>query len=168
MPIFEFLKVGFARFYVGFGELYGRISWKMVKKSGLLPVFENQKWAEKFGGIFWKWHFLGLFCPFLGDLRKFGCGRLQKSPLAHFFSYLIVIKSFNIYMNKASKVGFWPQAIFHTTNQSICQEIFYKKSFSFFGCYVIICVATMRVALFRCVSYCGGGRTFFNAPKKEG
>ena len=28
-------------------------------------------------------------------------------PLAHFFSYLIVIKSFNIIIDKQTKVGFW-------------------------------------------------------------
>ena len=51
-PTFEFLKVGFARFYVGLKESYGQIFEKMAKKSGLLPVFANQKWAENFGGIF--------------------------------------------------------------------------------------------------------------------
>ena len=51
-PTFEFLKVGFARFYVGFEELHGQNFEKMAKKSGLLPGFANQKWAEKFEGIF--------------------------------------------------------------------------------------------------------------------
>ena len=40
--------------YTGFSfeELYGRNFEKMAKKSGLLPGFANQKWAEKFRGIF--------------------------------------------------------------------------------------------------------------------
>jgi len=57
----------------------------MAKKSGLLPVFENQKWAEKFGGIFSKRHFLGDFWPFLADLRKFVQTKVSFCPLAHFY-----------------------------------------------------------------------------------
>ena len=44
---------------------------KKPRKSGQKPGFENQKRAEETEGIFSKRHFFGIFCPFLGDLRKF-------------------------------------------------------------------------------------------------
>ena len=132
-PTFEFLKVGFARFYLGFEELYGQFFEKWPKKVGFCPVLRTksgQKNLEAFSenGTFWA--FFARFWPICANLGTDDC---KKAHLPTFISYLIAIKSFNIYINKASKVGFWPQAISHTTNQSICQEIFYKKPFSFFG-----------------------------------
>nr|DAQ84933.1 MAG TPA: hypothetical protein [Caudoviricetes sp.]DAZ09108.1 MAG TPA: hypothetical protein [Caudoviricetes sp.] len=52
MPSFVLAKVGFDHFLKNFRDLYGQIFRFLAKKSGLLPVFENQKWAEKFGCIF--------------------------------------------------------------------------------------------------------------------
>lgn len=114
------------------------ISKKWPKKVGFCPFLKTksgQKNLEAFSqnGTFWA--IFGRFWPIYANLygRNF-----KKAHLPTFISYLIVIKIFNIYINKASKVGFWPRAILHTTNQSICQEIFCKKPFSFFGCYAII------------------------------
>ena len=111
---------------------------KWPKKVGFCPFLKTksgQKNLEAFSenGTFW-----AFFARFWAICANLGTDDCKKAHLPTFISYLIAIKSFNIYINKASKVGFWPQAIFHTTNQSICQEIFYKKTFSFFGCYVII------------------------------
>lgn len=111
---------------------------KWPKKVGFCPFLKTksgQKNLKAFSenGTFW-----AIFARFWAICANLGADDCKKAHLPTFISYLIVIKSFNIYMNKASKVGFWPQTIFHTTNQSICQEIFYKKPFSFFGCYDII------------------------------
>ena len=88
-------------------------SLKKPKKSGQKPGFEKQKWAEKVGCIFWKWHFLGVFCPKMADLRQFEKKSCKKAHLPTFISYLIAIKSFNKYINIASKVDFWPQDKIH-------------------------------------------------------
>lgn len=41
-------KPGFEKFL----SVYGQFSRKKPRKSGQKPGFENQKWAEKFVGIF--------------------------------------------------------------------------------------------------------------------
>lgn len=52
MAIFVLEKVGLADFGVVLEDVYGRFLRKKPKKSGQKPGFENQKWAEKIGGIF--------------------------------------------------------------------------------------------------------------------
>lgn len=122
-PTFEFLKVGFARFYLGFEELYGQFFEKWPKKVGFCPVSRTksgQKISEAFSenGTFWA--FFARFWPICANL---GTDDHKKAHLPTFISYLIVIKSFNIYINKANKVGFWPRAI------SIAQKIGFVKRY---------------------------------------
>lgn len=130
-PTFEFLKVGFARFYLGFEELYGQFFEKWPKKVGFCPVSRTksgQKILEAFSenGTFW-----AFFARFWAICANFGTDDCKKAHLPTFISYLIAIKNFNIYINKASKVGFWPRAIFHSTKNWFCQEIFTNSPFLF-------------------------------------
>lgn len=109
-PTFEFLKVGFARFYLGFEELYGQFFEKWPKKVGFCPVLRTksgQKILEAFSenGTFLA--FFAHFWPICANLSALDC---KKAHLPTFISYLIAIKKIRIYINKASKVGFWPQA----------------------------------------------------------
>lgn len=132
-PAFEFLKVGFARFYVGFEELYGRFFRKMAKKVGFCPFLQTksgQKILEAFSenGTFWA--FFARFWPICANLSICDC---KKAHLPTFISYLIAIKNFSIYINKASKVGFWPRAKIHSTKNRFCQEIFTNSPFLFSG-----------------------------------
>ena len=113
-------------------------SEKWPKKVGFCPVSRTksgQKILEAFSqnGTFW-----AFFTRFWAICANLGTDDCKKAHLPTFISYLIAIKSFNIYINKASKVGFWPRAKFYTTNQSICQEIFLKKLFSFLERYAIM------------------------------
>lgn len=53
-PTFEFLKVGFARFYVGFEELYGRNFEKMAKSGQkILEAFSENGTFLAFFAHFW-------------------------------------------------------------------------------------------------------------------
>lgn len=45
------------------------------------------------------------FCPKMADLRRFEIFLAKKAHFPTFISYLIVIKSFNKYINRARKVG---------------------------------------------------------------
>lgn len=103
---------------------------KKVGKSPVLRTKSGQKILEAFSenGTFWA--FFGHFWPICANLGTDDC---KKAHLPTFISYLIAIKSFNIYINKASKVGIWPQAIFRSTKSVICQEIFLKPPFLLSG-----------------------------------
>lgn len=132
-PTFEFLKVGFARFYVVFEELYGQNFEKMAKKVGFCPVSRTksgQKISEAFSenGTFWA--FFARFWPICANLSVYDC---KKAHLPTFISYLIAIKNFSIYINKASKVGFCPRVKIHSTKNRFCQEIFTNSPFLFSG-----------------------------------
>ena len=105
-PTFEFLKAGFARFYMGFEKLYGRFFEKWPKKVGFCPLSRTksgQKNSEAFSenGTFLA--FFGRFWPICANL---GTDDRKKAHLPTFISYLIAIKNFNIYIINASKVGF--------------------------------------------------------------
>lgn len=49
---FYFDESGLCRFLEKLLSVYGQFLRFLAKKSGLLPVFKNQKWAEKIGCIF--------------------------------------------------------------------------------------------------------------------
>jgi hypothetical protein len=104
---------------------------KWPKKVGFCPVLQTksgQKILEAFSenGTFW-----AFFARFWAICANFGKDDCKKAHLPTFISYLIAIKNFNIYINKASKVGFWPRAIFHSTKNRFCQEIFTNSPFLF-------------------------------------
>lgn len=83
----------------------------------------GQKISEAFSenGTFWA--IFGHFWPICANLGTDDC---KKAHLPTFISYLIAIKIFNIYINKASKVGFWPRANFHSIKSVVRQENIYK------------------------------------------
>lgn len=123
----------------------------------------------------------------MADLRRFEIFLVKKAHFPTFISYLIAIKSFNKYINRARKVGIWPEVGIHSTSRRKCQDFLPKVlPFSFRLCYTIRatqsnneiafegitlvksvfsftrtlerrrdCVATIRDALFRCVSQIG-------------
>lgn len=51
-PLLSFWKWALPGFMWALKNCKDDFSEKWPKKSGLLPVFANQKWAENFGGIF--------------------------------------------------------------------------------------------------------------------
>lgn len=125
-PFLVSLKVGFARFYVGLEESYGQFFKKRPKKVGFCPVSRTksgQKISEAFSE---NGTFLAFFTRFWPICANLGTDNCKKAHLPIFISYLIAIKNFNIYINKASKVGFWPRANFHSIKSVVCQENIYK------------------------------------------
>lgn len=104
-----------------FEKFFGRVRTVfkfLAKKNGQKPIFKNQKWAEKIGGIFSKQPFLGKKQPFLADLRKFAYLQLSKSPLAHFFSLFNCDKKINIIIDRKQKRAFGHKQISHSTSRT--------------------------------------------------
>ena len=105
--------------------------WVCPEKVGFWSNFSNksgQKFLEAFSENGTFWGFLGLFCLIFANLGTYD---FKKAHLPTFICYLIAIKSFNICINKAKKVGFWPRAIFHSTKNWFCQAIFTNSPFLF-------------------------------------
>lgn len=62
----------------------------------------------------------------MADLRRFEIFLVKKAHFPTFISYLIAIKSFNKYINKARKVGIWPEVGIHSTSRRKCQDFLPK------------------------------------------
>lgn len=74
----------------------------------------------------------------MADLRRFEIFLVKKAHFPTFIPYLIAIKSFNKYINRARKVGIWPKAKIHSTSRWKCQDFLPKVlPFSFKLCYTI-------------------------------
>lgn len=130
-PLLSFWKWALPGFMWALKNCKDDFSEKWPKKVGFCPFLQTksgQKILEAFSenGTFWA--FFARFWPICANLSICDC---KKAHLPTFISYLIAIKNFSIYINKASKVGFWPRAKIHSTKNRFCQEIFTNSPFLF-------------------------------------
>ena len=105
----------------------------MAKKVGFCPFLKTKSGQKNLEAFSQNGTFLAFFACFWAICANLYGRKCHFAHLPTFISYLIAIKNFNIIINRASKVGFWPRAIFHNTNERICQEIFSKSPFLFSG-----------------------------------
>ena len=97
----------------------------------------------------------------MADLRRFEIFLVKKAHFPTFISYLIVIKSFNKYINRARKVGIWPEVGIHSTSRWKCQDFLPKVlSFSFRLCYTISATQSNMFKSFR--ENCFGKKCFLS------
>ena len=99
----------------------------------------------------------------MADLRRFEIFLVKKAHFPTFVSYLIAIKSFNKYINRARKVGIWPEVGIHSTSRWKCQDFLPKVlSFSFRLCYTISATQSNMFKSFR--ENCFGKKCFLSLP----
>lgn len=103
----------------------------------------------------------GTKTPKMADLRRFEIFLVKKAHFPTFISYLIAIKSFNKYINRARKVGIWPEVGIHSTSRRKCQDFLPKVlPFSFRLCYTIRATQSNMFKSFR--ENCFGKKCFLS------